>query len=76
MCETADVLGRDIQLPRMSPGEPVAILTSGAYGMVMASNYNQRPRPPEVVVMPDGVHWQITRRRETWDDLLATETLL
>lgn len=76
VCETADVLGHDIALPKMSPGEPVAILTAGAYGMVMASNYNQRPRPPEVVVMPDGVHWQITRRRETWDDLLSTEVLL
>ena len=75
VCETADVVGRDILLPEISPGEPVAILTAGAYGMVMASNYNQRLRPPEVVVMPDGHDWHVTRRRETWDDLLLTETV-
>lgn len=74
VCETSDVLGRDVPLPALSPGEPLAILTAGAYGMVMASNYNQRPRPPEVVVMPDGRHWQVARRRETWDDLLHLET--
>ncbi|MAS34609.1 MAG: diaminopimelate decarboxylase [Anaerolineaceae bacterium] len=76
VCETADVLGRNILLPDMSPGEPLAILNAGAYGMVMASNYNQRLRPPEVAVMPDGQTWQITRRRETWDDLLRMEAIL
>jgi diaminopimelate decarboxylase len=75
VCETADVLGRDVPLPAMSSGDSVAILTTGAYGMVMASNYNQRPRPPEVVIMPDGLHWQVARRRETWDDLLSPENL-
>lgn len=75
VCETADVLGRDILLPDLSPGEPVAILTAGAYGMVMSSNYNQRPRPPEVVIMPDGHTWHVTRRRETWDDMLRNEDL-
>jgi diaminopimelate decarboxylase len=76
VCETADILGRDILLPPCAPGEPLAVLNAGAYGMVMASNYNQRPRPPEVVVMPDGRHWQIVRRRETWDDLLRLEAVL
>ena len=73
VCETTDVLGRDVLLPDTLPGEPLALLTTGAYGMVMASNYNQRPRPPEVVILPDGRHWQIARRRETWDDLLRLE---
>jgi diaminopimelate decarboxylase len=76
VCETSDVLGRNVPLPNLIPGEPLAVLNAGAYGMVMASNYNQRPRPPEVVVMPDGRHWQIARRRETWDDLLSMESSL
>lgn len=73
VCETSDVLGRDVPLPRVSPGEPLVVLNAGAYGMVMASNYNQRPRPPEVVVLPDGRRWQVARRRETWDDMLRFE---
>ena len=76
VCETADVLGRDVLLPELSPGEPLAVLTAGAYGMVMASNYNARPRPPEVVVNEDGHTWHIARRRETWDDMLRLEVNL
>ncbi len=75
VCESSDVLGRSVPLPEMSPGAPLAILTAGAYGMVMASNYNQRPRPPEVVVSEDGQSWDIARRRETWDDMLSAENL-
>ncbi len=74
VCETSDVLGRDVLLPEMQPGDLLAILTAGAYGMVMASNYNARPRPPEVVVAEDGESWHIGRRRETWEDLLRHET--
>jgi diaminopimelate decarboxylase len=73
VCETTDVLHTNAHLPQMEPGEQLAILTAGAYGMVMSSNFNARPRPPEVVV--DGDTWRITRRRETWDDLLQTEML-
>ncbi len=73
VCETTDVLGRSVHLPRMQPSDLVAVLTAGAYGMVMASNYNQRPRPPEVMVLEDGKSWQIVRRRETWDDLTRYE---
>lgn len=75
VCESSDVLGRSVPLPELSPGAPLAILTAGAYGMVMASNYNQRPRPPEVVVSEDGQSWHIARRRETWDDMLSTEKI-
>ena len=75
VCETADVLARDVSLPPLGPGDPLALLNAGAYGMVMSSNYNQRPRPPEIVVMPDGMTWRVARRRETWDDLLRIETL-
>lgn len=73
ICETADIIGRDISLPQLQAGDLLAVLTAGAYGMAMANNYNQRPRAPEVVVSEDGQAWQIARRRETWDDLVRLE---
>ena len=73
VCETADYLGLEIPLSPVQPGDLLAIMTTGAYGMVMSSNYNARPRPVEVVVEPDGESWQIARRRETWADLLRYE---
>ena len=75
VCESADQLGHDVPLPPLQPGDRLAILDTGAYGMVMASNYNQRPRPPEVVVMADGQRWQVTRERETLEDLLRGERM-
>lgn len=74
VCETTDILAENIDLPAtLQPGDELAILTAGAYGMVMASNYNARPRPAEIVVKEDGENWQITRQRETWEDLLHGE---
>jgi diaminopimelate decarboxylase len=73
VCESADALGHNVSLAHMEPGALLAILTAGAYGMVMASNYNQRLRPPEVVVAEDGKSWKVVRRRETWEDLTLTE---
>jgi diaminopimelate decarboxylase len=73
VCETTDVLAHARQIPLLSPGDHVALLTAGAYGFVMASSYNARPRPPEIVVHPDGQTWHIARRRETWEDLIAEE---
>jgi diaminopimelate decarboxylase len=70
VCETADVLRREALLPVLEPGDHLAILTAGAYGQVMASTYNARPRPPEVVVQPDGATWDVSRPRETWADLV------
>ena len=75
VCESADQLGHDVPLPPLQPGDRLAILDTGAYGMVMASNYNQRPRPPEVVVMADGQRWQVARERETLEDLLRGERM-
>jgi diaminopimelate decarboxylase len=75
VCETTDVLAHDVSLPCPETGDLLAALTAGAYGMVMASNYNTRPRPPEVVIEPDGKSWRVARRRETWADLLAAEQL-
>ncbi len=73
VCESADVLNPDTALPPLAPGDRLAVLGAGAYGMVMASNYNGRTRPPEVLV--EGASWRLTRRRETWDDLLRLESL-
>jgi diaminopimelate decarboxylase len=70
VCESTDVLGRNVPLPAVQPGDLLAVLTAGAYGMVMASNYNARLRPPEAVIEPGGAAWRLSRRRETLDDLL------
>ena len=72
VCESSDVLGRDRRLPRLEVGDLVAIGDAGAYGSAMASNYNRRPLPPEVLVDEGG--WRVIRRRQTLDDMLALET--
>jgi diaminopimelate decarboxylase len=71
VCESGDFLAKDRELPEVEPGELLAIRDVGAYGFVMTSNYNLRPRPAEVV-MKEGV-FQLARRRETFDDLVALE---
>jgi diaminopimelate decarboxylase len=71
ICESTDVLGMADGLPDLVPGDLVAILDAGAYGMTMASNYNGQPRPPEVVV--SGGVARLARRRETWEEQLAWE---
>jgi diaminopimelate decarboxylase len=72
ICESTDVLATGAELPDLSPGDLLAFLDTGAYGMTMASNYNAQPRPPEIVVA--GGVARVARRRETWEDLLAPET--
>ena len=71
LCESSDILGRDRLLPVMEVGDLVAVLDAGAYGSVMASTYNRRPLLPEVLM--DGGSWRVIRRRQTIDELLATE---
>jgi diaminopimelate decarboxylase len=71
VCETGDFFARDRELPAAKPGDLVAILDAGAYGMSLASNYNSRPRAAEVLV--EGRRARLIRRRETMVDLLATE---
>ena len=73
VCESADVLARDRELPRLQAGDHLALMTTGAYGMSMASNYNARPRPAEVVVAEAGDSWRVSRRRETLKDLIRSE---
>jgi diaminopimelate decarboxylase len=72
VCESSDVVGRDRALTRLDVGDLVAIRDTGAYGSAMASNYNRRPLPAEVMV--DGASWRVIRRRQTVDDMLALET--
>jgi diaminopimelate decarboxylase len=71
VCETGDFFARDRTIPIMEEGELLAILDAGAYGMVLASNYNTRPRPPEVLV--SGKSAKLIRRREKVSDLLRQE---
>lgn len=73
VCESADVLGRDVMLPNLQSDDLLCILTAGAYGMVMASSYNARPLPAEVVVTENGRTWYVARRRQSWDDLMREE---
>lgn len=71
VCETGDFFARDRELPMAQEGDLLAVLDAGAYGMVLASNYNARPRPAEVLV--DGKSVKLIRRRETVADLLRAE---
>lgn len=73
VCESTDVMAKDRELRELHVGDKVAVMTAGAYGMVMASNYNARLRPAEVVVHLDGETWSVARQRETLDDLLRHE---
>lgn len=71
LCETSDTLGKDRRLARPEVGDLMAIRDTGAYGAVMASNYNRRMMPAEVLIEDAG--WNVIRRRQTIDDLLALE---
>ncbi len=71
VCETGDFLGRDRKLPKLGEGDLLAVMYAGAYGLVMSSNYNSRPRAAEVLVA--GSSYRVVRRRESLDDLVALE---
>ncbi len=72
ICESSDAFARERLLPDVCVDDLLAILDTGAYGAVMASNYNRRMLAPEVLV--DGDRWSLIRRRQTLDDVLALET--
>jgi diaminopimelate decarboxylase len=71
VCESGDFFARDRELPRVEAGDLLAILDAGAYGMALASNYNTRPRPAEILVR--GKSAKIIRRREEVRELYAAE---
>ncbi|MFB0520891.1 MAG: diaminopimelate decarboxylase, partial [Desulfatiglandales bacterium] len=73
ICETGDFLAKDRKMPPFKPGDLVAIMSAGAYSFSMASNYNSRPRPAEVLVK--GKLFSIIRARETYDDLINGEMI-
>jgi diaminopimelate decarboxylase len=72
ICESSDVFGCERSLPQLRVDDLVAVLDTGAYGAVMASNYNRRLLAPEVLV--DEARWTVIRRRQTLDDVLALES--
>lgn len=71
VCESADAFAHDRPLPALKRGDLLAITHAGAYGMSMASNYNARPRPAEVLI--DDAQHKLIRRREALEDLIAKE---
>lgn len=71
VCETGDFLARDRRMANVMPGDLLAVCSAGAYGFVLASNYNARPRPAEVLV--EGNRWRVVRARETYEDLIRGE---
>jgi len=73
ICETGDFLSRDQEVPVSVPGELLAVMSAGAYGFSMSSNYNSRPRVAEVLVARAGYH--VIRRRESYDDLIRGEEI-
>lgn len=72
VCESSDVVGRDRMLSKLGVGDLLAVCDAGAYGAAMASNYNRRPFPAEVLV--DAGSWRVIRRRQTVDDMMALES--
>jgi diaminopimelate decarboxylase len=73
VCETGDFLARDREMANVMPGDFLAVCTAGAYGFVQSSNYNSRPRAPEILV--EGAAYRVVRRRETYEDLVRGETV-
>ncbi|KFI29490.1 diaminopimelate decarboxylase [Haematobacter missouriensis] len=73
ICETSDTFARQWPLPPLAPGDLVAFRSAGAYGAVMASEYNSRPLVPEVLVQGD--HFAVIRKRPDFDEILARDTI-
>jgi diaminopimelate decarboxylase len=71
ICESGDFFCQDRELADFRPGEVVALMSAGAYGFSMASNYNSRPMPAEVLV--EGGAATLVRKRQKYDDLIAGE---
>jgi len=74
VCESGDFFARERPLPEPNEGDLLALMSAGAYGFVMASNYNARPRAPEILVAGDKAH--VVRERETFEDLIRGEKIV
>jgi len=70
-CESGDLIGEDVKLPRAKRGDILAVLTTGAYNYSMASNYNRVPRPPVVMLNDNGDYLAV--KRETYEDICALD---
>jgi diaminopimelate decarboxylase len=73
ICESGDFMARDRDMPRVKAKDLLAVMSAGAYGFVLSSNYNSRPRIPEVLV--SGKKMKVIRRRETFKDLVRSESV-
>ena len=73
VCESGDFLAKDRSMPAPKPGELLVVMSAGAYGYTMSSNYNSRPRPPEIMVKGD--RYFTIRERESYEDLIRNERL-
>ena len=74
ICESSDFLGKDRLLAAVETGDLLAVMSYGAYGFVMSSNYNSRPRVPEIVVK--GGRFFVAKKRETRMDLIRGEKIV
>jgi diaminopimelate decarboxylase len=73
ICESSDLLAKDRKMPKPRPGELVAVMSAGAYGFSMSTNYNSRPRVAEVLVKEDQMF--VIRQREDYEDLVRGEEI-
>jgi diaminopimelate decarboxylase len=73
ICESSDFFAKDRDLPHLGRGDLIAVMSAGAYGFTMASNYNSRPKPPEVLV--DGGQYYMVVKRQTYEDLVSGEAI-
>jgi diaminopimelate decarboxylase len=73
ICESGDFIAKDREMEAFEPGEMIAVMSAGAYGFSMSSNYNSRPRVAEVMVK--GSRYYTIRARETYEDLIQGETI-
>jgi len=71
ICESSDFIAKNRELPVFQPGDLAAVMSTGAYGFSLSSNYNSRPRVAEVLV--SGSNYEVIRRRETYEDLVRAE---
>ena len=73
ICESGDFLAQDRKISRLKPNDLIAVMSAGAYGFTMSSNYNSRPRVPEVLV--GGKEFYVIRKRESYQDLIRGEKI-